>query len=251
MNISELQAAANNGDIDKIYGMLDADLPTDAERKRLEEIALQQIDVNPEVSVAVTLGTSEEFGREIYLKLLLKDQFSALKSMREGEIPGADTPFSEDLLMIAENCSPEIWGWATEGYGRLEQEIAQLIGDAALIAAEKNPKLYENLKSAEWKWDKADGNDMTGGVCILAAIHSKPEVFEKILGAYDASQADCAVAAAENGRHDNLEVLEKKGYDLTGHPLDSSNGTLLDIATLNTQQETAAWLESRGVRRDF
>ena len=175
MNISELQAAANDGDIDKIYGMLDADSPTDAERKQLEEIALQQIDVNPEVSVAVTLGTSEEFGREIYLKLLLKDQFSALKSMREGEIPGADTPFSEDLLMIAEKCSPEIWGWATEGYGRLEQEIAQLIGDAALIAAEKNPKLYENLKSAEWKWDKADGNDMTGGVCILAAIHSKPE----------------------------------------------------------------------------
>jgi hypothetical protein len=177
MNISELQAAANDGDIDKIYGMLDADSPTDAERKQLEEIALQQIDVNPEVSVAVTLGTSEEFGREIYLKLLLKDQFSALKSMSEGEIPGADTPFSEDLLMIAEKCSPEIWGWATEGYGRLEQEIAQLIGDAALIAAEKNPKLYENLKSAEWEWDKADGNDMTGGVCILAAIHSKPEVF--------------------------------------------------------------------------
>jgi hypothetical protein len=88
MNISELQAAANDGDIDKIYGMLDADSPTDAERKQLEEIALQQIDVNPEVSVAVTLGTSEEFGREIYLKLLLKDQFSALKSMREGEIPG-------------------------------------------------------------------------------------------------------------------------------------------------------------------
>lgn len=254
MNIEEIKTAAAAGDIDKIYQLIESESPSDSERKQLKEIATQHIDTNPEVAVAITLGTDEEFGREIYKSLLKKNQVTALKAMRDGEIPGSDAPFEEDLLMIAEHSSPEVWDWAISEacfMDQLENPLAEVIGDAAVVAAEKNPPLFEKLKSASWKWEKPDGNEASGGVCVLGALHSDPEVFQKLIAAYNPELSECAVAAAEKGRIDNLEVLAAAGYDLSRYPLDPGNGTLADIASINNETETVEWLISKGVKRDF
>jgi hypothetical protein len=120
-----------------------------------------------------------------------------------------------------------------------------------LIAAEKNPHLYKKLKSASWTWEKPDGNEGFGGVAVLAALHSTPEVFKKLIAAYEPDLSECAVAAAEKGRSDQLKVLADLGFDLTRYPLDPDNGTLADIAALNNETETVEWLLSQGVKRDF
>jgi hypothetical protein len=256
MNIDEIKKALNEGNVDAIYDIIDSQSPTDEEREQLGQIALEGLKTQPEAAVAVALGATEEYGRKVYLELLLTGSIPALEAMVDGEIPGSDAPIEEDFLQIAEKAPTESWDWAISKTldflsGQLPSEIACLVGDAAALAAEKNPALFEKLKTADFKWEKSDGNEMSGGVCILAAIHSKAEGFAKVLDAYDAVLADCAVAAAENGRHDNLEVLEKKGYDLTGYPMDHSNGTLADIAALYNHEETQQWLQSRGVKRDF
>jgi hypothetical protein len=256
MNIDEIKNALNEGNVDAIYDIIDSHSPTDEEREQLGQIALEGLKAQPEAAVAVALGGTEEYGRKIYLELLLTGSMPALEAMVDGEIPGSDTPIEEDLLKIAEKAPTDSWDWALRKKldfltDQLPFEIASLIGEAAAIAAEKNPELFEKLKSAEFKWERSDGNEMSGGVCTLAAIHSKAEVFAKVLDAYDAVLADCAVAAAENGRHENLEVIEKKGYELTSYPLDRSNGTLADIAALFNQEDTLQWLQSRGVKRDF
>ena len=254
MNITEIQSAANEGNIDKIYELIEAASPSDSEREQLQEIALQHVEANPEVAVAVTLGTSEEFGREIYKTLLKNNQAAAVRAMSDGEIPGCDIPLEDVLLLIAEHCSPEIWDWVMEGAvfnGQLESEIAELIGAAAVVAAEKNPPLYEKLKSASWAWEKHDGNEVDGGVGVLAALHSTNDDFKKLIAYYQPNLAECAVAAAETGRIDNLEVLAAIDYDFTRYPLDRSNGTLADIAALYNQTDTVEWLLSQGVHRDF
>ncbi len=250
MNITEIQSAANEGNIDKIYELIEAASPSDSEREQLQEIALQHVEANPEVAVAVTLGTSEEFGREIYKTLLKNNQAAAVMAMSDGEIPGYDIPAQEILLLIAERCSPDIWDYTLK-WERIENNIAELIGAAAVVAAEKNPPLYEKLKSASWVWEKEDGEEVHGGVGVLAAIHSTREDFKKVLAAYQPYLPKCAVAAAEAGRGDNLEVLASAGYDLTRYPLDPDNGTLADIAALYKQTETVEWLLSQGVHRDF
>ena len=251
MNITEIQSAANEGNIDKIYELIEAASPSDSEREQLQEIALQHVEANPEVAVAVTLGTSEEFGREIYKTLLKNNQAAAVRAMSDGEIPGYDIPVEDVLLLIAEHCSPEIWDSATNWTDQLENSIAELIGAAAAVAAEKNPPLYEELKAASWTWEKLDGNEGFGGVGVLAAIHSTPEDFKKVISAYQPYLPECAVAAAEAGRIDNLEVLAAIDYDLTRYPIDRSNGTLADIAALYNQTDTVEWLLSQGVHRDF
>lgn len=251
MNIPEIQSAANEGNIDKIYELIEAASPSDSEREQLQEIALQHVEANPEVAVAVTLGTSEEFGRELYKTLLKNNQAAAVRTMSDGEIPGYDIPVEDVLLLIAEHCSPEIWNSATNWTDQLEDSIAELIGAAAAVAAEKNPPLYEELKAASWTWEKLDGNEGSGGVGVLAAIHSTPEDFKKVISAYQPYLPECAVAAAEAGRIDNLEVLAAIDYDLTRYPLDRSNGTLADIAALYNQTDTVEWLLAQGVKRDF
>jgi hypothetical protein len=256
MNIDEIKKALNEGNVDAIYDIIDSHFPTDEEREQLGQIALEGLKTQPEAAVAVALGATEEYGRKVYLELLLTGSMPALEAMVDGEIPGSDTPIEEDFLLIAEKAPTDSWDWALRKKldfltNQLPSEIACLVGEAAAIAAEKNPALFEKLKTADFKWEKSDGNEISGGVGILAAIHSKAEVFSKVLDAYDAVLADCAVAAAENGRHENLEVIEMKGYDLTGYPMDRSNGTLADIAALFNQEETLQWLNSRGVKRDF
>lgn len=256
MKIDEIKQALNEGNVDAIYEILDPYSPTDEERELLGKIALEGLNEQPEAAAAVAMWTTEDFGRKIYLELLLSGSMPALESMVDAEIPGSDTPIEEDFLIIAEKAPTEAWDWAIRKKSdfltnQLPPEITSLIGEAAAIGAEKNPELFEKLKSSDFKWEKPDGNEMTGGVCILAAIHSKPYIFEKVIEAYKADLADCAVAAAENGRHDVLEIISSKGYDLKSYPLDRSNGTLADIAALNNQQETVQWLQSHGVKRDF
>ena len=68
---------------------------------------------------------------------------------------------------------------------------------------------------------------------------------------YPPNLEDCAVAAAENGRIDNLEVLLSKGYDITSYPLDPDMGTLADFAADKNQTATVEWLISKGVKKDF
>jgi hypothetical protein len=252
MNIAEVKLAANEGNIDRIYELINQTTPTDSEREQLQSIALNHIDKNPEVAVAASFGTSEEFGRKIYEMLLMKNQIAALKEMKEREIPGSDTPLGDDLVLIAEHCSTEVWDWAVEEDSFMNQigSIAYEIGAAAVIAAEKNPELYAKLKGAHWTWEKPDGEG-SGGVGELAAIHSDPEVFRKIIQLYQPYLGYCAVAAAENGRRDNLEVLADSGYDLKSYPIDPDNGTLADIAAVNDQTETLEWLVAQGVHRDF
>jgi hypothetical protein len=254
MNIEEIKTAATAGDIDKIYQLIESESPSDSEREQLKEIANHHIDSNPEVAVAMTLGTDEEFGRGIYESLLKKNQVAALKAMRDGEIPGSDTPFEDDLLTIAEHCSPEVWDWViaeASFMDQLEEPLAEVIGAAAVVAAEKNPALFEKLKTAAWTWEKLDGNEGYGGVGVLGALHSEPATFQKLIAAYQPYLGECAVAAAEKGRIDNLEVLATAGYDLTQYPLDPDNGTLADIASINNENETVEWLLSKGCKRDF
>lgn len=254
MNITDIKSAAREGNIDKIYELIESESPSDSEREQLKEIATQHLESNPEVAVAITLGTDEEFGRGIYESLLQKNQVAALKAMRDGEIPGSDTPLEDDLMTIAEHCSPEVWDWAiaeASFMDQLEEPLAEVIGAAAVVAAEKNPALFEKLKNAAWTWQKPDGNEGYGGVGVLGAIHSEPLTFQKLIAAYQPVLADCAVAAAEKGRIDNLEVLAATGYDLTQYPLDPDNGTLADIASINNETETVEWLLSKGCKRDF
>ena len=92
MNIAEIQSAANESNIDKIYELIEGPSPSDSEREQLQEIALQHVAASPEVAVAVTLGTSEEFGRQIYKTLLINNQAAAVMAMSDGEIPGYDIP---------------------------------------------------------------------------------------------------------------------------------------------------------------
>ena len=146
----------------------------------------------------------------------------------------------------------------------MEETIAKLIGKAAVVAAEKNSALYEHIKASDfaYQWDgfnlqdylswptlrEAIGADWMGAV---GAIYADPEVFKKLIEAYQPYLPQCAVAAAESGRIDNLEALADFGYDLSSYPLDRDNGTLADIAALGNQTETVDWLISKGVKRDF
>jgi hypothetical protein len=257
MNITEIQSAANEGNIDKIYELIEGPSPCDSEREQLQEIALQHVVASPEVAVAVTLGTSEEFGRQIYKTLLINNQAAAVMAMSDGEIPGYDIPVEDVLLLIAEHCSTEIWDWTIKKYTDMndcleEEGVVKLIGEAALVAAEKNPALFEKLKKSKWEWViEESSEEQRGGVGVIAAIYSTAASFKKIMDFYQPYLDDCAVAAAENGRIDNLEVLLSKGYDITSYPLDPDNGTLADIADLKNQTATVEWLISKGVKRDF
>jgi hypothetical protein len=263
VNIEEIKTAATTGDIDKIYQLIESESPTDTEREQLKEIATQHIDTNPEVAVAITLGTDEEFGRKIYERLLLNNQVDALRVMSDGEIPGYDTPLEDVLLLIAEHSSAEVWEYLVSSI-IMEEAIAKLIGKAAVVAAEKNSALYEHIKASDfaYQWDgfnlqdylswptlrEANGADWMGAV---GAIYADPEVFKKLIEAYQPYLPQCAVAAAESGRIDNLEALADFGYDLSSYPLDRDNGTLADIAALGNQTATVDWLISKGVKRDF
>lgn len=256
MNINEIKEALNKGDVDKIYDLLDPISPTDEEREQLGRIAMEGCRNQPDTAAAIATYTTEEFGRKLYLDLLLTGSIPALEAIVDNEVPGSDTPVEDDFLAIAEKAPTDSWDWAIRKKkdfltSLLPLEITSLIGEAAAIASEKNPNLFEKLKSADFKWEKADGNETSGNACILAACYSTPDVFLKVINAYNGNLPDCAVAAAENGRTDNLEILRTNGYDLTAYPLDKSNGTLSDIAALHNKQETVKWLELQGVKRDF
>ncbi len=211
MKIEEIKSAAVDGNIDELYELIQGESPSDSEREQLKEIALQHVETNPEVAVAVTLGTDTEFGTKIYQSLLSNNHVTALDAMCYGEIPGFDTPVENVLLLIAENCSPEVWDWVIEKHKDIDyvdEEVIKLIGEAALVAAEKNPSLKEKLKTSSWDWKMTDGREVLGnGVGQVGAIYSNSDSFKRIVEAYQPCLDDCVVAAAESGRIDNIEVL--------------------------------------------
>ena len=255
MNIAEIQLAANEGNIDKIYELIEAASPSDSEREQLQDIALQHVAASPKVAVAVTLGTSEEFGREIYKTLLINNHADAIRAMRDDWIPGYDIPVEDVLLLIAEHSSQDIWDWTIErctSGNEVDEVVIRLIAQAAIVAAEKNPLLFENLKEIEWEWVvKKSGEDQRGGVGVIAAIYSDAASFKTIMDYYEPCLDSCAVAAAESGRIDNLEVIFSKGYDITSYPAGEDDGSLADIAELKKQTATVDWLLSKGVKKDF
>jgi len=256
MNISEIQLAANEGNIDKIYELIEAASPSDSEREQLQEIALQHVAASPEVAVAVTLGTSEKFGRQIYKTLLINNQAAAVRAMSDDMIPGYDIPVEDVLLLIAEHCSPEIWEWTVErgtAFGPyVEEGVIRLIAEAAIVAAEKNPLLFEKLNENQWEWEIEESGEVErGGVGVIAAIYSNTASFKKVMDYYQPDLDPCAAAAAKSGRIDNLEVIFSNGYDITRYPDGEDDGTLADIAELKKQTATVDWLLSKGVKKDF
>jgi hypothetical protein len=257
MNISEIQLAANEGNIDKIYELIEGPSPSDSEREQLQKIVLQHVAASPEVAVAVTLGTSEEFGRQIYKTLLINNQAAAVMAMSNGGIPGYDIPVEDVLLLIAEHCSTEIWDWTIKKYTDMndcleEEGVVKLIGEAALVAAEKNPALFEMLKKSKWEWEIEESSEVErGGVGVIAAIYSNTASFKKVMDYYQPDLDPCAAAAAKSGRIDNLEIIFSNGYDITRYPDGEDDGTLADIAELKKQTATVDWLLSKGVKKDF
>jgi hypothetical protein len=204
----------------------------------------------------VTLGTSEEFGREIYKTLLINNQAAAVRAMSDDMIPGYDIPVEDVLLLIAEHCSPEIWDWTVERgitFGSyVDEGVIRLIAEAAIVAAEKNPLLFEKMKKTEWEWENAVSTEETrGGVGVIAAIYSNAESFKKVMDYYQPDLDPCAAAAAKSGRIDNLEVIFSNGYDITRYPDGEDDGTLADIAELKKQTATVDWLLSKGVKKHF
>jgi len=254
MKIEEIKSAASENNIDKIFELIGACSPNDKEREQLQAIALQYVEANPEVAVAVTLGTSEEFGREIYKTLLINNQDAAVWAMIDDMIPGYDIPVEDVLLLIAEHSSPEIWDWTIERatFGSyVEEWVIRLIAEAAIVAAEKNPLLFEKLKKTVWEWENDVRDDQRGGVGEIAAMYSNAVSFKKVMDYYQPDLDHCAVAAAESGRIDNLEVIFSKGYDITSYPAGEDDGSLADVAELKNQTATVEWLLSKGVKKVF
>jgi hypothetical protein len=175
--------------------------------------------------------------------------------MRDDWIPGYDIPVEDVLLLIAEHSSQEIWDWTFERgtwLNPVDELVIRLIPQAAIVAAEKNPLLFEKLKETEWEFLVEEiGDDQCGDVGVIAAIYSDAASFKKILDYYHSCLDRCAVAAAKCGRIDNLEVIFSKGYDVTSYPDGEDDGSLADIAELKKQTATVDWLLSKGVKKDF